>query len=395
MIEAFRRRGIYPDNVISLAEESLKWEPADPGLPPIPTEHFGDVSTLAGMTFRQTRKRGESARQFSYESQEEVERADSEIPEPYKRSGSNVFSSLRRLCPNACSRSRAPPPATSIPGVQGAQSVFRVGPGRSAPDRDRFAVRQEDDTSKDDFGGVHSVVARPSSRQPMAGHAIPSRTLLSTHLASSHARGDATARAAASHSSLRVTWPIPTSRSASGATATTRTAISKNMSFAAITGGSLTTRRGNGGTGVARRKSATRRRRQTPASRIAMRPAARHNGGTRGAGTREVTVRMYNVGFGDCFLLRIPTPDGERKVLIDCGTHPGGAGPRKMRQVVQDIVADVTDADGVPRIDLVIGTHRHRDHVSGFDDAGMGRRRSDGNVDLPWPENRRIRKARG
>ncbi len=38
MIEAFRVRGIYPDGVISLAEESLIWPTADPGLPNLPME---------------------------------------------------------------------------------------------------------------------------------------------------------------------------------------------------------------------------------------------------------------------------------------------------------------------------------------------------------------------
>jgi len=35
-IEAFRLRGIYPEGVSSLAEESLVWDPADRGLPPLP-----------------------------------------------------------------------------------------------------------------------------------------------------------------------------------------------------------------------------------------------------------------------------------------------------------------------------------------------------------------------
>jgi beta-lactamase superfamily II metal-dependent hydrolase len=155
----------------------------------------------------------------------------------------------------------------------------------------------------------------------------------------------------------------------------------------------MTTRRGNGATTVARRKPRAKTGRRAPVDRITMRPAARHNGGERGAATRDVTVRMYNVGFGDCFLLRIPTSDGERKVLIDCGTHPGGAGPRKMKDVVQDIIAGVTDADGVARIDLVIGTHRHRDHVSGFDDEAW----ADVEVTevwMPWTENPKDKEAR-
>lgn len=38
MIEAFRLRGIYPENVASLAEESLLWNNAEPGFPRIPIE---------------------------------------------------------------------------------------------------------------------------------------------------------------------------------------------------------------------------------------------------------------------------------------------------------------------------------------------------------------------
>jgi glyoxylase-like metal-dependent hydrolase (beta-lactamase superfamily II) len=39
-----------------------------------------------------------------------------------------------------------------------------------------------------------------------------------------------------------------------------------------------------------------------------------------------------------------------------------------MREVVRQIIAEVTDQDGTPRIDVVVATHRHRDHVSGFAD---------------------------
>src|SRR5262249_45237540 len=38
MIEAFRNRGIYPDGVNSLAEESVLWPTPAPALPPIGTE---------------------------------------------------------------------------------------------------------------------------------------------------------------------------------------------------------------------------------------------------------------------------------------------------------------------------------------------------------------------
>lgn len=43
VIEAFRKRGIYPENVMSLAEESLLLMPASPAIPPIP---FGKMKQL-------------------------------------------------------------------------------------------------------------------------------------------------------------------------------------------------------------------------------------------------------------------------------------------------------------------------------------------------------------
>jgi beta-lactamase superfamily II metal-dependent hydrolase len=102
--------------------------------------------------------------------------------------------------------------------------------------------------------------------------------------------------------------------------------------------------------------------------------------------SKKVHVRMYNVGLGDCFLLRFPDEHGgERKVLIDCGVHISGPGPRKMTEVVDQIIEDVTD-DGTPRIDIVIATHRHRDHVSGFEAERWGEVEV-GEVWLPWTEH--------
>ena len=75
---------------------------------------------------------------------------------------------------------------------------------------------------------------------------------------------------------------------------------------------------------------------------------------------------MYNIGFGDCFLLTFPAPDRPRKVLIDCGCHfLGHNKDQPFDAVVDHLIEDVTE-DGVPTIDLVIATHRHQDHVSGF-----------------------------
>jgi beta-lactamase superfamily II metal-dependent hydrolase len=104
------------------------------------------------------------------------------------------------------------------------------------------------------------------------------------------------------------------------------------------------------------------------------------------ATAKHITIRMYNVGLGDSFLLRFPDHDRERKVLIDCGVHPSGPGPYKMADVVDQIIADVTDEDGTPRIDVVVATHRHRDHVLGFEN-GRWREVEVEEVWLPWTED--------
>jgi beta-lactamase superfamily II metal-dependent hydrolase len=101
--------------------------------------------------------------------------------------------------------------------------------------------------------------------------------------------------------------------------------------------------------------------------------------------SRQVTIRMYNVGFGDAFLVLVPDGNQQRRILFDCGSIEAVPGVT-MSHVVDRIVRDVTDADGVPRIDVVVATHRHKDHVSGFGQAAW-----DGvevrEVWMPWTEH--------
>jgi beta-lactamase superfamily II metal-dependent hydrolase len=99
---------------------------------------------------------------------------------------------------------------------------------------------------------------------------------------------------------------------------------------------------------------------------------------------RAARVRMYDVGFGDCFLLFLPTSDGMKKVLFDCGSIKAGA--HRMADVVDRLIDDVREDDGVARIDVVVGTHRHRDHVSGFEQEVWGSVEV-GEVWLPWTED--------
>lgn len=77
-----------------------------------------------------------------------------------------------------------------------------------------------------------------------------------------------------------------------------------------------------------------------------------------------VRVRMYRHGLGDCFLLRFPKDGlpGTFNVLIDCGLIAVAGEPKPIMQRVASDIAKTCDK----RLDLVIVTHEHWDHVSGF-----------------------------
>lgn len=74
----------------------------------------------------------------------------------------------------------------------------------------------------------------------------------------------------------------------------------------------------------------------------------------------KVRVRMYRQGLGDCFLLTFGEGKAAKHVLIDCGTLGSAAGV-KMTEVVNDIRKATND-----HLDLLIATHEHKDHLSGF-----------------------------
>ena len=61
LVEAFRRRGIYPDDVASLSEEALAWPEADArGLPPLPPEVVDPLVLDTAAGFRERRGARES-----------------------------------------------------------------------------------------------------------------------------------------------------------------------------------------------------------------------------------------------------------------------------------------------------------------------------------------------
>lgn len=98
-----------------------------------------------------------------------------------------------------------------------------------------------------------------------------------------------------------------------------------------------------------------------------------------------IRIRMYRLGVGDCFLLTLPRPDGKPfHMLIDCGIHMAETGGReKIRAAVEDILAETK---GQP--DIVVGTHEHWDHLSGFHHASdLFKGKRAGSLWCAWTEN--------
>lgn len=77
----------------------------------------------------------------------------------------------------------------------------------------------------------------------------------------------------------------------------------------------------------------------------------------------RVVVRMYRQGLGDCFLLAFQGNDNEpRYMLIDCGVLLGTSeGTEKMK----DVARNIQEATG-GHIHILVVTHEHWDHISGF-----------------------------
>src|SRR5882724_591073 len=105
-----------------------------------------------------------------------------------------------------------------------------------------------------------------------------------------------------------------------------------------------------------------------------------------------VTVRMFCHGLGDCFLVTIAQKTTrDYAVLIDCGVAMGTSGETDLMKQVVRTIAKLTEDSQTLRghVDLLVVTHEHRDHVSGFIQAEAELAQIDiDHVWLAWTENR-------
>lgn len=112
---------------------------------------------------------------------------------------------------------------------------------------------------------------------------------------------------------------------------------------------------------------------------------------------KSLTIRTYHVGFGDCFLLSFAYAKGpERHVLIDFGSTglpPGSINPKSR---MMDIANDIKKRTG-GKLHAVVATHRHKDHISGFETKKGGKGTGDviramqpDLVVQPWTEDPKL-----
>lgn len=109
------------------------------------------------------------------------------------------------------------------------------------------------------------------------------------------------------------------------------------------------------------------------------------------------------MGFGDCFLLTFYYSENvQRHILIDFGSTglpkeiEKGRIPSYMLEVAEQIRTDCKN-----KLDVVIATHRHRDHISGFSTEGVKNSKGETSGDIirscrpdaviqPWTENPKL-----
>jgi hypothetical protein len=103
----------------------------------------------------------------------------------------------------------------------------------------------------------------------------------------------------------------------------------------------------------------------------------------------SVTVRSYQVGFGDCFLVSFNYGEDDhaerRHVLIDFGST---SLPKSGGFSLDAVAKDIKEQTG-GKLTAVVATHRHRDHISGFG-GETGKLIADLEPDVvvqPWTED--------
>src|SRR5687768_4353651 len=80
----------------------------------------------------------------------------------------------------------------------------------------------------------------------------------------------------------------------------------------------------------------------------------------------KLLIRMFDVGLGDCVYCRIPKAHKDGRdfhILIDCGTL---SSTTYLSAAVEKLKAELPVINKKHRVDLLVVTHEHKDHMAGF-----------------------------
>ena len=114
----------------------------------------------------------------------------------------------------------------------------------------------------------------------------------------------------------------------------------------------------------------------------------------------KLLIRLFDVGLGDCIYCRIPKghKDGrDFHILIDCGTL---SSTDYLSAAIDTLKPLLPTIDGKRHVDLLVVTHEHKDHMTGFgmklwDELSFGAIWMSAAMDLKHPEAKRAQKLHG
>jgi hypothetical protein len=111
----------------------------------------------------------------------------------------------------------------------------------------------------------------------------------------------------------------------------------------------------------------------------------------------KLLIRVFDVGLGDCIYCRIPKghQDGrDFHVLVDCGTLSSAS---LLGDAIERLTPLLPVVAGKHHIDLLVVTHEHKDHMTGFgldiwDGISFGAIWMNAAMDLKHPESKKAQK---
>jgi hypothetical protein len=111
----------------------------------------------------------------------------------------------------------------------------------------------------------------------------------------------------------------------------------------------------------------------------------------------KLLIRLFDVGLGDCIYCRIPKAHEDGRdfhILIDCGTL---SSTDLLADAIGHLKTLLPKIDGKFRVDLLVVSHEHKDHMTGFgmdlwDELSFGAIWMSAAMDLNHPEAKRTKK---